>query len=108
MSAVRLRGSLLLRYCMVICTILHKTKDTIAPQRMVARTNSYKMGQKIRRQRGRPRAYDREVALTRAMDVFWAKGYAATSLDDLSLFLFMIRPPPKATLFPNTTLYRLA
>jgi AcrR family transcriptional regulator len=31
----------------------------------------------------RPREFDREVALERATGVFWAKGYAATSTDDL-------------------------
>ncbi len=31
----------------------------------------------------RPKAFDREAVLARALDVFWAKGYAATSLADL-------------------------
>jgi TetR/AcrR family transcriptional regulator, transcriptional repressor for nem operon len=31
----------------------------------------------------RPREFDREVALQRATDVFWAKGYASTSTEDL-------------------------
>jgi AcrR family transcriptional regulator len=31
----------------------------------------------------RPREFDREVALERATGVFWAKGYASTSTDDL-------------------------
>ncbi|MBL8708938.1 MAG: TetR/AcrR family transcriptional regulator [Rhodospirillaceae bacterium] len=34
-------------------------------------------------ERGRPRAFDRDLALKRAMEVFWAKGYAGASLADL-------------------------
>src|ERR1700733_9975004 len=31
----------------------------------------------------RPKEFDRDVAVKRAMSVFWAKGFAATSTDDL-------------------------
>lgn len=44
------------------------------------------------RKRGRPRAYDPETALARAMAQFWDAGYAATSLDDLSAATGMNRP----------------
>ncbi|AMB46589.1 TetR/AcrR family transcriptional regulator [Methylobacterium sp. AMS5] len=37
-----------------------------------------------RRGRGRPRAFDREAALTQAMHVFWRKGFAATAISELT------------------------
>lgn len=44
------------------------------------------------KKRGRPPAYDPELALDRALDVFWTAGYAATSLDDLVAATGMNRP----------------
>ncbi|MDP1701000.1 MAG: TetR/AcrR family transcriptional regulator, partial [Aestuariivirga sp.] len=40
-----------------------------------------KMSEKAR---GRPRAYDPEVALWRALETFWANGFSRTSLDALA------------------------
>ena len=42
--------------------------------------------------RGRPRAYQPDVALGRALDLFRKDGFAATSLDDLSAATGMNRP----------------
>ena len=50
------------------------------------------MVQKEPKRRGRPRAYDPDVALARAIDSFWQAGYAATSLDGLSEATGMNRP----------------
>src|SRR5258708_35519142 len=49
--------------------------DTVAPKR-----------------RGRPRAYQPEVALGKALELFRKGGFAATSLDDLSAATGMNRP----------------
>ena len=44
------------------------------------------------KRRGRPRAYEPEVALAKALDLFRKDGFAATSLDDLSAATGMNRP----------------
>src|SRR5579884_3924479 len=44
------------------------------------------------KRRGRPRAYQPDVALGRALELFRKGGFAATSLDDLSAATGMNRP----------------
>jgi AcrR family transcriptional regulator len=44
------------------------------------------------KRRGRPRAYEPDIALSKALDLFRKQGFAATSLDDLSEATGMNRP----------------
>lgn len=55
--------------------------------------------------RGRPRQYDPDEALARVRDVFWVKGYAATSLDDLVEATGMNRPSLYAAFGDKHALY---
>ena len=56
------------------------------------KASSAKSGAPAPRRRGRPRAYEPDVALGKALDLFRKDGFAATSLDDLSAATGMNRP----------------
>jgi AcrR family transcriptional regulator len=56
--------------------------------------------------RGRPRAYDPDTALGRAMAVFWDAGFAGTSLDDISHGTGMNRPSLYAAFGDKQELYQ--
>jgi len=45
-----------------------------------------------KRRRGRPREFDVDAALARALDVFWREGYAAASLDEIGAATGLNRP----------------
>jgi len=60
------------------------------------------------KRRGRPRAYDPEVALAKATDIFWAQGFAGASLDDLSAATGMNRPSLYGAFGDKQTLFRSA
>jgi AcrR family transcriptional regulator len=55
--------------------------------------------------RGRPRAYEPDVALKRAAEAFWRAGYAGTSLDDISAATGMNRPSLRAAFGDKHTIY---
>ena len=59
------------------------------------------------RQRGRPREYDAATALQAAGQVFWAQGFSATSLDDLSVAMGMNRPSIYRAFGDKEAIYRL-
>src|SRR5260370_17028975 len=57
-------------------------------------------------QRGRPRAFDPDVALERAMHVFWAKGYEGAALSDLTAAMRINRPSLYAAFGNKEQLFR--
>lgn len=63
------------------------------------------MVQKGFRPPGRPREFDPETALQRAMDAFWDGGYSGTSLDDLTDRMGMNRPSLYAAFGDKQALY---
>jgi AcrR family transcriptional regulator len=58
--------------------------------------------------RGRPRAFDREQALARAMEIFWDKGFEGTSMVDLTTGMGIGAPSLYAAFGSKEELFRAA
>jgi TetR/AcrR family transcriptional regulator, copper-responsive repressor len=73
---------------------------------MVQKTGKpLKISAEAPKRRGRPRAYEPEVALGKALDLFRKDGFAATSLDELSAATGMNRPSLYAAFGDKRELY---
>lgn len=57
---------------------------------------------------GRPRSFDRQQALTRAMEVFWARGYADASMAELTAAMGINAPSLYAAFGSKEQLFREA
>lgn len=62
----------------------------------------------MKRNRGRPRKFDADEALDKALLVFWTRGFAATSLDELAEAMSMRRPSIYNAFGDKESLYRAA
>ncbi len=58
--------------------------------------------------RGRPREFDVDAALSRAMQVFWSKSYAGASLSDLTTAMGISRPSLYAAFGNKDALFKRA
>ncbi|WP_309082776.1 TetR/AcrR family transcriptional regulator [Chelativorans sp.] len=59
-------------------------------------------------ERGRPRSFDRDEALRKAMELFWSRGYEGTSVGDLTEALGINKPSLYAAFGCKEALFREA
>ncbi|WP_175007141.1 TetR/AcrR family transcriptional regulator [Burkholderia lata] len=59
-------------------------------------------------ERGRPRSFDKEAALERAMEVFWRLGYEGASMTDLTAAMGIASPSLYAAFGSKEALFRQA
>lgn len=67
-----------------------------------------KIENEVKRGRGRPKAFDREEAVAAAMLLFWERGYAGTSFDDLTAAMGINPSSFRNTFKSKEALYREA
>jgi AcrR family transcriptional regulator len=91
----------------VASRILFKVVQKTSPAQKAAKPEK-KLVEPEPARRGRPRAYDPAEALQAARDVFWVKGYAATSLDDIVEATKMNRPSLYAAFGDKEAIYLAA
>jgi len=58
--------------------------------------------------RGRPRNFDKDAALERAMELFWIKGYEGASMTDLTSAMGIASPSLYAAFGSKEELFRRA
>src|ERR1700746_3679224 len=63
------------------------------------------MFQNTTRPRGRPRTFDEQEALEKAIQVFWSKGYDGVTIDDLVAGMGVGRPSLDAAFGDKRTLF---